>query len=78
MRKRKIILTANENYDKVLNMKKRYFIEDIEKELGVTRRTYYNWEKFGKVPKARRDPMSKYRYWTEEDLRKLKKITGRQ
>ena len=59
-------------------MKKRYLIEDIEKELGITRRTYYNWEKFGKIPKPRRDPMSGYRYWTEEDLRKLKKITGRQ
>jgi len=58
-------------------MKKRYFIEGIEKELGIVRKTYYNWEKSGKVPRARRDPMSGYRYWTEEDLRKLKKITGR-
>lgn len=72
-----MILTTRENYDKVLNMEKRYFIEDIEKELGITRRTYYNWEKSGKVPKARRDLMSRYRYWTEEDLKKLKKITGR-
>jgi DNA-binding transcriptional MerR regulator len=59
-------------------MKKRFHIEDIEKELGITRKTYYNWENSGKVPKAKRDPMSQYRYWTEEDLRKLKKITGRQ
>lgn len=53
-------------------------IEDIEKELGITRRTYYNWEKAGKIPKAKRDPMNRYRYWTEDDLRKLKRITGRQ
>lgn len=66
-----------EYYDKVLNMKKRYLIEDIEKELGITRRTYYNWERLGKIPRAKRDLMSRYRYWTEEDLRKLKKITGR-
>ena len=58
-------------------MKERYYIEDIEKGLGITRRTYYNWEKLGKVPKAKRDPMSKFRYWTEEDLKKLRKITGR-
>ena len=37
-----------ENHDKVLNMEKRYFIEDVEKELCITRRTYYNWEKAGR------------------------------
>jgi DNA-binding transcriptional MerR regulator len=58
-------------------MVKRYFIAEIEKILGINRRTYYTWEKLGKIPKARRDPMSKYRYWTEEDIRKLKKITER-
>ncbi len=30
-----------------------------------------------KVPKPKRDPMSRYRYWTESDLKKLKKLTGR-
>jgi DNA-binding transcriptional MerR regulator len=58
-------------------MGKRYFIADIEKILSINRRTYYNWEELGKIPKARRDPMSKYRYWTEEDIIKLKKITER-
>ncbi len=71
-------MTISRNYSKVWNMKKRFHIEDIENELGITRKTYYNWENSGKVPKAKRDPMSGYRYWTEEDLRKLKKITGRQ
>lgn len=58
-------------------MKERYYIEDIEKILRICRKTYYNWEKSGKIPKARRDPMSKFRYWTEEDIKKLRKITGR-
>ena len=58
-------------------MGKRYFIADIEKILSINRRTYYNWEELGKIPKARRDQMSKYRYWTEEDIIKLKKITER-
>ena len=70
-------LVRRENYGKVSPMQKRYFIEDIEKELGVTRKTFYNWEQAGKVPKAKRDPMSNYRYWTESDLSKLKKRTGR-
>lgn len=71
-------MTANENYCKVLNMKKRYLIDDIERELGITRRTYYNWENACKIPLPKRDPMSGYRYWTEGDLKRLKKITGRQ
>ena len=58
-------------------MQKRYFIEDIERILRITRKTFYNWEKAGKVPKAKRDPMSHYRYWTEADLETLKKITER-
>lgn len=58
-------------------MKKRYRIEDVEKIFCITRKTYYNWEKAGKVPKAKRDPMNRYRYWEDEDIAKLKKITGR-
>jgi len=57
-------------------MKKKYFIRDLEKALGVGRKTYFYWEKTGKVPNAKRTPMGNYRYWTEEDIRKLKKITG--
>ncbi|MFH1189526.1 MAG: hypothetical protein V1682_02405 [Candidatus Omnitrophota bacterium] len=58
-------------------MKKRYYIEDIEEIFSIDRKTYYNWEKAGKVPKAKRDPMNRYRYWEEEDISKLKKLTGR-
>lgn len=59
-------------------MKSRYSLNDIIKMLGISRKTYYNWEKAGKIPKARRDPMSGYRIYTEEDVKRLKKITGRQ
>lgn len=58
--------------------KKRYLIQDVARVLGVTKRSIYNWEKAGKIPKARRDPMSRYRIYTEEDLQKLKEITGRE
>jgi len=58
-------------------MEKRYYIADVERILKVTRRTYYNWEKLNKIPKAKRDPMSGFRYWTEEDMKKLRKATGR-
>ena len=59
-------------------MKKRYSITDIIRELGISRKTYYNWEYANKVPKPKRDPMNGWRYWTSEDIKKLKKITGRQ
>ncbi|MDP8296837.1 MAG: MerR family transcriptional regulator [Candidatus Orphnella occulta] len=58
-------------------MHKRYKITDIENILRITRRTYYRWEKAKKIPEAKRDPMSNKRYWTEIDIRRLKKITGR-
>ena len=59
-------------------MKRRFQLKDIEEILNITRRTYYRWEKAGKVPKARRDPMSNQRYWTEEDVKQLKKLTERE
>ena len=60
-----------------MTVKKRYQLKDIERILNITRRTYYRWEEAGKIPKAKRDPMSNQRYWTEEDIKRLKKITER-
>ncbi|MDP2922285.1 MAG: MerR family transcriptional regulator [Candidatus Omnitrophota bacterium] len=51
-----------------------YRISEVIRVLGISRKTYYIWENTGKIPKARREPISGYRYWTAEDLRKLKKI----
>ena len=58
-------------------IEKRYLIAEVIKELGVSKKTFYNWEAAGKIPKPKRDPMNNYRYWTEKDLESLKKITGR-
>ena len=55
-------------------MEKQLFIKDLESALGVKRKTYFYWEKTGKVPKAKRTPMGNYRYWTEEEVGKLKKL----
>lgn len=56
---------------------KRYLASEIAKILGISKKTLFNWEKSGKIPKVKRDPINNYRYYTEEDLVKLKKITGR-
>lgn len=53
---------------------KKYFIKDLEQKLEIKRKTYFYWEKTGKVPKAKRTPMGNYRYWTEDDINKLKKL----
>jgi len=55
---------------------KKYFIQDLENALGVKRKTFFYWEKVGKVPKARRTPMGNYRFWTEDEIKKLKKMLG--
>jgi len=62
----------------IVIMKKRYSIIDIIRELGISRKTYYNWEHAGKIPKPKRDPMNGWRYWTAEDIKRLKRITKRQ
>ena len=49
-------------------------VSEVIKTLGISRKTYYLWENMGKIPKPKREPISGYRYWTEEDLRKLKRI----
>lgn len=56
---------------------KRYLASEVAKILGVSKKTLFNWEKAGKIHKAKRDPMNNYRYYTQEDLIRLKKITGR-
>ncbi len=55
----------------------RYGSQRVAEILGIYKRTLLNWEAAGKIPKAKRDPMNNYRYYTEEDIARLKKITKR-
>ena len=55
----------------------RYTAQQIANMLGIYKRTLFNWEAAGKIPKAKRDPMNNYRYYTGEDIKILKKITKR-
>jgi len=55
-------------------MKKKYYVRDLERLLKVQRKTFFYWEKAGKVPKSKREPMSNYRYWSMSDLKRLKRI----
>jgi len=57
-----------------MRKKKIYLTGDIVKILGITKTWLYALEREKKIPKARRDPISNYRYYTNDDLKQLKKI----
>lgn len=54
-----------------------YTANDIAALFKVTKMTIYRWEKAGKIPKARRHPMNKYRVYTMADIEKIKKIVNK-
>lgn len=55
----------------------RYTSQQTADILGIYKRTLLNWETSGKIPKAKRDPMNNYRYYTKEDISLLKRVTKR-
>lgn len=54
-----------------------YTINEVADMLRMNRKTLYNWEAAGKIPKARRHPMNNYRVYTKEDVDKIKKIIAK-
>ena len=61
--------------------KKVYKINEVAKELNVSIQTIKNYERWGILPKAKRDRKG-WRYYTQEDLIKIKalyqeEITGK-
>lgn len=56
---------------------KRHNAQNVAELLGINKRTLFNWEAAGKIPKAQRDPMNNYRYYSDFDVKQLRKITGR-
>jgi DNA-binding transcriptional MerR regulator len=57
-----------------MHNKEKFYIRDVEKKLGVKRKTLFYWEATNKIPKARRTPMGNYRWWTLGELKKIKRI----
>lgn len=55
-------------------MKEKIFSKEVAKILGVRRATLFYWEKMGKIPKAKRTPMGNYRYWSKEEVDKIKEL----
>lgn len=57
-----------------MKAKKYYSAGKVIKMLGICRKTLYNWEVAGKVPKAKRESFSSYRYYTAQDVEKIRKL----
>lgn len=52
---------------------KYYTMKDVCRIIGVTKNTIINWERWGLI-KPKRDDLMNYRYWTKDDIPKLKKV----
>ncbi|UCG35637.1 MAG: MerR family transcriptional regulator [Candidatus Omnitrophota bacterium] len=60
-----------------INGKKFCKVSELCQILGIFKNTLYNWEKKRKIPKAKRDPMSGWRLYSQEDVARIRKISGR-
>lgn len=55
----------------------RYFtVEEIAKELGISKQTMIRYESRGIFPKAKRNPINRWRQYTIRDIKSLKRIIG--
>jgi len=59
-------------------MKKKYYtIKDAAKRLGLSKQTLVRYEKKGILSKIRRNPINRWREYTENDIKRLKSMLGR-
>ena len=59
--------------------KKFYTLGEVTRLVGCPRQNIYHWEKEGKIPKAKRNPLSNYRLYTLDEIEQLKRLyNGRQ
>ena len=57
-----------------MGRKKYYSAGEVVRMLGICRKTLYNWEVKGKVPRAKRESFSNYRYYNAEDIEKIREL----
>ncbi len=55
-------------------MERVYNIQEVADLLGLYKGTILNYEKKHIFPKARRNPINRYREYTKEDIERLKRI----
>ncbi len=57
--------------------KKFYSVREVANYLGISKQTLLRYEKKGCFPRARRNPINKWREYSWIDIQKLKSILGR-
>ncbi|MDP8217005.1 MAG: MerR family transcriptional regulator [Candidatus Kaelpia imicola] len=57
--------------------KKFYSVREVAGYLGISKQTLLRYEKRGISPKARRNPINRWREYSWIDIQKLKRILGR-
>ncbi|MCK4809426.1 MAG: MerR family transcriptional regulator [Candidatus Omnitrophica bacterium] len=59
-------------------MARKYFnAQEAAEKLGISKQTLFRYERKEVFPKAKRNAVNHWREYTEEEIRKLKKIMGR-
>lgn len=54
-----------------------YTVQEVADILGIHKRTYVNYENKGVFPKAKRNPINRWRQFTKNDIQRLKEILNR-
>jgi len=58
--------------------KENYFnAQEVAERLGISKQTLIRYEKKGVFPESRRNPVNRWREYTEGDLARLRSILGR-
>jgi DNA-binding transcriptional MerR regulator len=57
--------------------KRFYSVREVAEYLGISKQTLLRYEKRGCFPRARRNPINKWREYSWPDIQKLKRILGR-
>ena len=52
-------------------------VDQVASALGISKQTLLRYEKRGIVPKPFRNPINKWREYSQDDLKKCKRILGR-
>ena len=62
----------------IFRNKTRYYnARQAAKAIGISKETLLRYEREGKIPPARRNPINKWRQYTEKDIRHIIKLLGR-